>query len=220
MRWLALAALVSVPAMASIIGSGTISSGASGGGGGQCTLDGTVPAVATYFRATTTDGAGSGFACDGTLTSCIDLGPGTRNSIGTNAPGEILLGPGSGSGTMVRVFGTITALDVTAQNFTAANVVTYSAALDQGTSAFMRNTNPGKAVLVSDTEGLQLSTSTTLAACSAALVGTLKPQGFAAASGTRTRLCFCTTDNAASPAYRWQNVASASIGTTDTECPP
>lgn len=218
MRWLALTALVASPAWASIIGGGTITGGASGGGG-QCTLDGTVPAVATYFRATTTDGAASGFACDGTLASCIDLGPGTRNFIGTNGAGDILLGPGTGTGTAVRVFGTITALDVTAQNFTASNVITYSAALDQGASGFMRNTNPSKAVLVSDPEGLQISTSTTLVACSATLVGTLKPQGFAAASGTRTRLCFCTTDNAASPAYRWQNVISGNVGATDTECP-
>lgn len=176
--------------------------------------------MATYYRATTTDGAGSGFACDGQLASCVDLGPGARNSIGTNAAGDILLGPGTGTGTMVRLFGTLVALDVNAVNFTASNVVTYSSALDQGTSAFMRNTNAGKPVLVSDAEGLQVSTSTVLAPCIAALVGTLKPLGFAAASGTRTRLCFCTTDNGATPSYRWQNVASAAVGTTDTECPP
>ncbi|AAK94401.1 hypothetical protein Mx8p66 [Myxococcus phage Mx8] len=217
MRLAALLALVvALPAAAQVFPW----AGGNSGGGGSCTLDGSTSAVATYFRATTTDGASSGFACDGQLASCLKLGPGTRNFLGTNAAGDILFGPSTGTGTMVRVFGTIVALDVNSVNFTASNVITYSSALDQGTSAFMRNTNPGKPLLVSDAEGLQLSTSTTLVACTAVLVGTLKPLGFAASSGTRTRLCFCTTDNAASPTYRWQNVVSAAVGTTDTECPP
>lgn len=39
-----------------------------------------------------------------------------------------------------------------------------------------------------------------------------------ASSSVRTRLCYCTSDNAASPAYTWQNLATSNLGTSTT-CP-
>ena len=38
-------------------------------------------------------------------------------------------------------------------------------------------------------------------------------------TGARTRLCLCTSDGAGTPAYAWQNLASATVGTATT-CAP
>jgi hypothetical protein len=38
-------------------------------------------------------------------------------------------------------------------------------------------------------------------------------------TGARSRLCFCTSDGAASPAYAWQNLISGTVGTAST-CNP
>lgn len=37
-----------------------------------------------------------------------------------------------------------------------------------------------------------------------------------ASDGKRTKLCLCTSDGAASPAYAWQNLATGTVGTTTT----
>lgn len=131
-----------------------------GGGGGMCTLDGTQAGIATSYRATTT--SGTAFQTDAVLECSFDTGPGSRNCIGTNVSGEILLGPGSGSGTMVRNFGDYVGLAITGQNLTATNVISYTAALDQGNTGFMRNTNSGKPVLVTDTEGFNINSTTSI----------------------------------------------------------
>ena len=178
-----------------------------GGGGGTCTLDGSTQAVATSYRATTT--TGTGYQCDATLASCIDLGPGTNNYIGTNVAGEILLGPGSGNSTVVRVFGSLY----------VSNITQSGGAFDSYFNAYLTNTFTGMPLAVNDAEGLRIVGSTSLVACSATLRNTLKPLTFADGSGEPDRLCWCRTDNAASPTYRWVNVLSGSVGTTATECP-
>lgn len=185
--------------------------------GGMCSLDGSQSGIATYFRATTT--TATGYQCDAVLTKCVDFGPCVDCFVGTNVSGEIVFGRTGFTAGVWRFWGTAHASQYSATNITATNVLTYNAALDQGTNAFMRNENAGKPVLVSDPEGLRVSTSTSLPACTAAMEGTFKPLGFAAASATRTRACFCTSDNEASPLYRWVNLASGAVGTNDTECP-
>ena len=61
------------------------------------------------------------------------------------------------------------------------------------------------------------SSNNTLPTCAAGTLGLLLTQS-TAASTVRTRLCYCTSDNAASPTYAWQNLASAALGNTTT-CP-
>lgn len=143
---LALGALLLIPVRARAQAFGGVFPG-SGGGGGMCTLDGTQPGIATYYRATAT--TGTGFQCDATLTSCVDLGPGDRNSIGTNPAGDILWGPASGSTTTVRIFG----------NLTLNNVLTVAGSIDlygSGGSGGgnLNNTFPSSPVRVTDADGL------------------------------------------------------------------
>lgn len=159
MRALLLLALL--PALA--LAQGRPNQGGSGSGGGTaCALASSTSAFATYYRATTTTLGQVGFQCDGVNPQCVDLGPGTRNMLGTNASGDILLGPGSGSGTVVRNFGNYIGLDITGQNLTASNVLSYTAALNQGNTGFMQNTNSGKPVLVTDPEGFQINGTTAI----------------------------------------------------------
>lgn len=55
--------------------------------------------AADSYEATTT--SGPGFACNSQVSSCIDLGPGTNNELGTNGSGDVTLG--SGGGGVLRV---------------------------------------------------------------------------------------------------------------------
>lgn len=178
-----------------------------GGSGGSCTLDGTAAAIAPYFRATTT--TGTGYQCDAMLASCVDLGPGTRNFIGTNLAGDILLGPDTGNSTVVRLFGSLY----------VSNITQSAGAFDSYFNAYLVNTFAGMPLAVNDDEGLRIVGATSLKACSATLRDTLKSLTFADASGEPDRLCWCRSDNAASPVYRWVNVISGTVGTTTTECP-
>lgn len=57
---------------------------------------------------TATASSGSGYACNSALATCVDLGPGANNGIGTNASGHILLGPENGTSTIVKVNDTVT----------------------------------------------------------------------------------------------------------------
>lgn len=175
--------------------------------GGTCTLNGTQPAIATYFRATAT--TGTGYQCDAMLASCVDLGPGAYNYLGTNVAGDIVLGPGSGSNAVVRVYGSLY----------VSNIAQTSGAFDAYFNSYLTNTFAGMPLALNDAEGVRIVGSTSLAACSATLRNTLKSLTFADASGTVDRLCWCRSDNAASPTYRWVNVVSGSVGTTTTECP-
>lgn len=53
-------------------------------------------------RYVATASTGTGFACNSALGSCIDLGPGTANFIGTNGSGDVLIGD-SGVNPVVRL---------------------------------------------------------------------------------------------------------------------
>lgn len=128
-----------------------------GGGaatGGVCTLDGTADAIAVRYRATAT--TGTGFQVDAVLDCGFDTGPGTRNCIGTNAVGDILLGPGSGNSTVVRAFGDVNAIQVFGSNITAATAFILT------NNAFLTNSTAAKAVLVTDVDGFQINGTTAL----------------------------------------------------------
>lgn len=140
-----LALLSSLPAAAQVF---------PGGGGGMCTLDGTQAGVATSYRATAT--TGTAYQVDSVLECGYDTGPGTRNCIGTNVSGDILLGPGSGSTTIVRNFGDYIGLQITGSNVTA------SAAFILGNNAFLVNSTGVKPVLVTDSDGFQINGTTAI----------------------------------------------------------
>lgn len=187
-----------------------------GSSGGMCSLDPATSPIATAYRATAT--TGTAFQSDAVLECAFDTGPGARNCVGTNVSGEILLGPGSGSGTFVRVFGTYQGLSVIAQDFTASNTATIAAAIFLGTNAYIQNSNAAKPVRVNDL--LQIDAVTTMEACAVGYLNSLRPFNPGAESTERTRLCFCTSDNAVGvDTYRWQNVVTGTVGGTDTECP-
>lgn len=75
------------------------------------------------------------------------------------------------------------------------------------------STNP---VTVSDADGLRIAPNA-LDTCTATYEGALQNDSTAGiATGHRTRMCMCTSDGAS--AYKWQNVVTATLGTTTT-CP-
>jgi hypothetical protein len=80
----ALALLVLLPAVA-------LASSFSASSAGSCGVN--MSCTPSSVTVTTTSGAG--FACSAELASCVDLGPGTLNSLGTNASGDILVGDGN-----------------------------------------------------------------------------------------------------------------------------
>lgn len=59
----------------------------------------------------------------------------------------------------------------------------------------------------------------TLATCASGTEGEIsRDTSSGGTTGHRTRLCLCTSDGAGTPGYKWQNMGSASLGTTTT-CP-
>lgn len=124
--------------------------GGGSGGGGVCTLDGSTQAIATSYRATTT--TGTGYQCDAVLSSCIDLGPGANNFIGTNVAGDIVLGPGSGNSAVVRIFGTQY----------VNNFVQSTAGFDVYFNGALFNSFTGQPLKVADAEGLTINGTTAI----------------------------------------------------------
>lgn len=129
-----------------------------GGGGGGSTSPSDVLAAlvgqdvsANTYTATAT--TGPGFSADAVLTCAFDLGPGGRNCLGTNLAGDVLLGPDDGgSGTEVRVSGSISALNL---NLVNGN-------LNLVNNAVITNPQPGKPVAVVEEEGLSINGTTPL----------------------------------------------------------
>lgn len=59
----------------------------------------------------------------------------------------------------------------------------------------------------------------TLPTCSSAVEGAIRADAASGGtSGVRTRVCICTSDGGGTPAYAWQNSATATVGTSTT-CP-
>lgn len=186
-----------------------------GGGGGMCTLDGSQSALATYYRSTDLTGTVAGYSCDGVTPMCLDTGPGTRNAIGTNVSGDILLGPESGSGTTVRVYGTLVTLTLQGQSLTLSAGATIPALQQSSGTHYAQNTATGYPWRVDDSEGLQVQCKTTLPTCTLTNDGSVLP--ICGTGGARSKVCWCTSDgtNAA-----WFNSLNPGAGAgTSTTCP-
>jgi hypothetical protein len=84
-----------------------------------------------------------------------------------------------------------------------------------GTDYYVQTIN---AVNSTSTNAIRWGAKTTLDTCSSTIEGATQRQGGAASSGVRTKLCLCTSDGAATPAYAWQNIATAAVGNATT-CP-
>lgn len=208
------ALVVTIPAAGGVFNSGATSSS-----GGTC-IDGTQDKYAPSYRATTLTGFVPGFACDGVLERCVEVGPGARQSIGSNEAGEMCLGPCSGSGTLVRLWGELVALTVTATNAVVSNVITIGAAIDFNASAFLRNPTAGRGVLIDDPDGLRIKPVTALTACTASTQdGALIPLAPAAGAGTGLKWCACESDYATTPTFRWTNFRTGARGSGTTDCP-
>lgn len=66
-------------------------------------------------------------------------------------------------------------------------------------------------------DGSIVNTAVTLQACAAGLEGAITRDAVGGGTGGhRTRICVCTSDGAGSPGYKWQNMVSATLGTTTT----
>jgi hypothetical protein len=88
MAAVAMVTALGVGATLGLVGSPFGSGNGGGSGGSSCGEDDSCAAVS--YEATAS--SGSGFTCNATLASCVDLGPGTANFIGTDGSGRIRLG--------------------------------------------------------------------------------------------------------------------------------
>jgi len=115
--------------------------------------------------------------------------------------------------------------DATLPSVTATNHVTTSGYLSVSGLGYFRaplgNDASGVAPLkVGDPDGLQLTDTAALPTCVVGIEGTFKRDGTTGAASTaRTRVCLCTSDGAATPAYAWVNAVSGTVGTATT-CAP
>jgi hypothetical protein len=164
----------------------------------------------TATRYTATASAGVGLKCNGALASCIDLGPGSLNSIGTNVAGDILLSDGVSGSATVRI-GELTLYGnggIVSQGYAGCNH-----------NCFIQNFYAGEPVRLDDPDGVRISDSTAaaLGTCTAALENTIKRDYASGGStGDTTRLCLCVSDGAGTPAYAWQNLTTGTVGTSTT----
>jgi hypothetical protein len=118
--------------------------------------------VSDTFTATTT--TGSGFACNSALASCVDLGPGSCNSLGTNGSGNIVMGGTACSPTiLIGGGGNIT--------ITGSNITMVNAGLDAGNNTTIMNTTSGKPVLFNDADGIRLTPYSATPTCNAGATG-------------------------------------------------
>jgi hypothetical protein len=70
-----------------------------------------------------------------------------------------------------------------------------------------------------DKDGSSWRAAATLQTCAASTEGLISRDAAAGGtSGSRTRICTCTSDGGGSPAYAWQNIVTGTVGTTTT-CP-
>ena len=75
----------------------------------------------------------------------------------------------------------------------------------------------GGSYVISQNNGYR-SIPNTLISCDATKEGLMSADGASGGTNTthRSRLCYCTSDGAASPTYAWRNMTSGTVGTTTT----
>lgn len=118
--------------------------------------------VADNFTATTA--TGPGYACNSALASCVDLGPGSCNSLGTNGSGNIIMGGTACSPTiLIGGGGNI--------SITGSNIFLTNAGFDAGNNSTIMNTTSGKAVLFNDADGIRLTPYSATPTCNAGATG-------------------------------------------------
>lgn len=187
---------------------------------GTCAVDVTAGQYSPSYRATTLSGTEPGFSCDGLLPECVRFGPGLDTGCGVNTAGEVECGRVGQTTGVWRWWGSGFASLFSGTNVRATNQVEAGAVYDFGNTAFMRNTNPGKAPLVDDPEGFRIKPVTALQPCTAdTMNGNIIPLAPAAGAGTGLKLCLCESDYAETPVYRWKNIQTGTRGTTTTDCP-
>jgi hypothetical protein len=165
--------------------------------------------AAVSYEATAT--SGSGLACNALLASCLDLGPGADNEIGTNVSGQILLGPTTSTTCQVKMGANLL--------FKCNGEALVNGPLNQYSSAGYFVNETGGAVKVDDAQGLNVEEKA-LHTCNAGSEGDiLRDNAAGATSGARTRICICTSDGAATPSHVWQNLVTGTTGSATT-CAP
>jgi hypothetical protein len=204
-----LAASLAVGLGASIFFVGPASSNSFSGSdtaSGGCGLN----ASCTADDFTADDATGTGFGCSSTLESCLDTGPGAHNSIGTNASGQLLLGPENDASTVVRIGDTWTI-------YGNGTLIGTNAAIVLNNNGFLVNQTGTKPVLIDDAQGLEIRCVSSLPTC-----GVQVPEGtlltVCASGSVATHFCGCESDGAGTPAYEWRNLATTAGGTAST-CP-
>lgn len=100
----------------------------------------------------------------------------------------------------------------------ASNYAFYMNTTNSWTSGqLLRIANSGTEKFTVYYDGSFVSAAATLQTCAAATEGLIARDAAAGgSSGSRTRICICTSDGAATPAYAWQNVGSGSLGNATT----
>lgn len=171
----------------------------------------------------------NGFAC--TANGCrIDLGAGANDYLYSDGAAIItpttLYAPtfGAVAGTSALVRGAIAdGATAVAVRVGSVNTLTTEGAQVVAFCADSPSACATKVAYIDKHGSIAIRTSPTLATCAAGLEGQITRQT-GGTSGTRTRLCCCTSDGAGTPAYAWKNITTvfaseaASIGTTTT-CP-
>lgn len=169
--------------------------------------------TARYYIATAT--TGSAFTCNAQLASCIDLGPGSCDALGTTSGGSIRVGGEACAPTLLIGGGG----NVTIKG---AGIDFVNAGVDFGNNTALQNTYAGKPVWFNEESGILLQpfSSASLPECGTG--GAPKvPEGthrmVAAAGASATRFCLCIINGAA--AYEWRNLLDPATTGTATTCP-
>lgn len=171
-------------------------------GGGVTSPCGVIESCASVGYEVTAS-SGTGIQFDAALQDAVDLGPGIKNSIGTNEAGEILMGT---NGTIMRV-GDATTIESGQATFTNGAV--------NFNNSLLRDNITGYLQIASRFE-IQ---SQTLGSCPRAsgtvpLVYVTGTGG--SSSGVWSRLCACISDGSGN--HVWRNVLAGTNG-TNTTCP-
>lgn len=162
---------------------------------GNLTVNGDAGVVGGgYYGSTITSNVASGSNAIALTTNGarIDLGTGTKDYL-------------TSDGFAITLGGTV--------NISGGGLNVLSNNIDITGAGYITNSSAGSALKLSDADGVLIAP-LALPTCDAAHEGAL--MSIAATGGTRTKLCLCTSDGGGTPAYAWQNLASAALGNTTT----
>lgn len=161
------AAVFSVPPASSNSFTGS-DNGSSSGGGGTCGLN--MSCTDSNFIATAANGV-AGYGCNSALASCVDLGPGACNGLGTDGTASIILGtnPNGTPCAPVVKFGATGNVQITGNG----GILLANTALDMNNNSVLTNTAAGKPVLVNEENGFRLTGYSATPTCNSGATGTV-----------------------------------------------